>query len=305
MMKVLVVGAGAVGVYFSARLAQAGAEVVIVARSDYETASKTGYEIKSIAGDFRFVPKAVLKSAAEYEDEADYIILASKVLPRVDRVALLRPAVRSPKSAILLIQNGIDIEHEIAEAFPQNELVSSIAYIGASRPATGVVRHQGGGELKMGNYPAGAGEAVQRLGKAFRDAGVKCEVTEDIGFYRWMKLLWNLPFNPVSVLAGNADTRKMVEDAELERLCCALMRETAAVANACGVALGEKEIEAQMEYTRNFPAYKTSMLQDFEAGRELEVEAILGNTVRLARKHNVPVPHMESCYALLKSVNGK
>ena len=75
------------------------------------------------------------------------------------------------------------------------------------------------------------------------------------------------------------------------------------LANACGVALSEKDARSQMEYTREFPAYKTSMLQDFEAGRELEVEAILGNAVRLAHQNNVPVPKMEACYALLKSVN--
>lgn len=94
------------------------------------------------------------------------------------------------------------------------------------------------------------------------------------------KLLWNLPFNPVSVLAGGATTKQMTQRDELEGLCRALMREVIAVANACGVALTEANAEAQIEYTRNFPAYKTSMLQDYEAGRELEVEAILGNAVR-------------------------
>ena len=132
---------------------------------------------------------------------------------------------------------------------------------------------------------------------------MKCELCEDIRFVRWYKLLWNLPFNPVSVLAGRVDTRTMTDRAELEKLCWSLMLETIAVANACGVALSEKDARSQMEYTREFPAYKTSMLQDFEAGRELEVEAILGNAVRLAHQNNVPVPKMEACYALLKSVN--
>ena len=95
----------------------------------------------------------------------------------------------------------------------------------------------------------------------------------------------------------------MTDRAELEKLCWSLMLETIAVANACGVALSEKDARSQMEYTRESPAYKTSMLQDFEAGRELEVEAILGNAVRLAHQNNVPVPKMEACYALLKSVN--
>lgn len=303
MCRILVIGAGGVGIYFSGRLAQAGAEVSVVARGDYEVASHTGYDIHSVAGDFHFMPAAVLKRAADYEGEADYIILASKVLPDVNAVELLRPAVRSPKTVIVLIQNGIDIEKRIAEAFPENQLLSTIAYIGVSRPAPGQVLHQGSGELKMGNYPSGVTPEAKRLAVLFEAAKVKCELYEDIGFVRWNKLVWNLPFNPVSVLAGGATTREMTQRDELETLCRTLMSEVIRVANAYGVALSENNADSQMEFTRNFPAYKTSMLQDYEAGRELEVEAILGNTVRLAAARGVPVPHMESCYALLKSVN--
>ena len=303
MCKILVIGAGGVGIYFSGRLAQVGARVSVVARSDYAVASRSGYEIHSVAGDFHFIPEAVLKSAADYEGEADYVILTSKVLPDVNAVELLRPAVRSPKTVIVLIQNGIDIEKKIAEAFPKNQLLSTIAYIGVSRPAPGQVLHQGSGDLKMGNYPSGVTPEAKRLAALFETAKVKCELYEDIGFIRWNKLLWNLPFNPVSVLAGGTTTKQMTQHDELERLCRTLMHEVILVANACGVELTEKNADAQVEFTRNFPAYKTSMLQDYEAGRELEVEAILGNTVRLAAEHAVPVPHMESCYALLKSVN--
>lgn len=303
MCRILVIGAGGVGVYFSGRLAQAGAEVTVVARSDYEAVSRAGYAVESIAGDFQFTPAAVLKHASEFEGEADYIILAAKVLPEADAVGLLSPAVRSSKSTIVLIQNGIDIERKVAESFPDNRLLSTVAYIGVSRPAPGRVLHLGSGELKMGDYPAGISAEARRLAALFEAAKVRCELCEDIGFVRWNKLLWNLPFNPVSVLAGGATTKQMTQRDELEGLCRALMWEVIAVANACGVALTEANAEAQIEYTRNFPAYKTSMLQDYEAGRELEVEAILGNAVRLAAEHGVPVPHMESCYALLKSVN--
>ena len=90
---------------------------------------------------------------------------------------------------------------------------------------------------------------------------------------------------------------------ELEKFCADLMAEVIAVANAAGVALTEEMAAKQREYTRNFPPYKTSMLQDFEAGRDLEVEAILGNTLRIARRLGVAVPRIESCYALLKSVD--
>ncbi len=301
-LRVLVIGAGGVGLYFSGRLAQGGAEVTVVARRDYETASRDGYDIASVAGDFHFAPR-VLKDAADYDGVADYILVTTKVLPEVDPVSLLRPVIRSPQTVIVLIQNGIDIENPVREAFPRNELLSTIAYIGVSRPAAGKVLHQGSGELKCGVYPSGISDAARRLSEAFAAGGVKCELFEDIRFVRWNKLLWNLPFNPVSVLAGGVDTRGMTRRDELEALCRRLMDEVIALANACGVGLTMANADSQMEYTRNFPAYKTSMLQDFEHGRPLEVEAILGNVVRLAHRHGVAVPAMECCYALLKSVD--
>ena len=302
-MRILILGAGSVGLYFGGRLAQSGAEVSVVARSDYETALRSGYDVSSIAGDFHFAPHLVLKNAADYPGVADYVILATKVLPTVDRVALLRPAVRSNDTVIVLIQNGIDIEDEIKTAFPDNELLSTIAYIGASRPAPGKVLHQGSGALQMGVYPQGISPALKRLADAFAAVKVKCDMMEDIVFTRWNKLLWNLPYNPVSVLAGGANTARMSCGGELEKLCADLMSEVIRVANAAGVALAEPLAEEQREYTRNFPPYKTSMLQDYEAERALEVEAILGNTLRVAKRFGVEVPRIECCYALLKSVD--
>lgn len=302
-MRILVVGAGSVGLYFGGRLAQNGAEVSVVARSDYETARRSGYDVSSIAGDFHFSPHLVLKSTADYPGVADYVMLTTKVLPTVDRVALLRPAIRSKDTVIVLIQNGIDIEEEIKSAFPDNELLSTIAYIGASRPEPGKVLHQGNGMLQMGVYPHGISPALRKLAGAFNASKVKCEMMEDIVFTRWNKLLWNLPYNPVSVLAGGATTARMSRRDELEQLCHDLMREVIRVANAAGVKLTEPLAEKQLEYTRGFPPYKTSMLQDYEAGRALEVEAILGNTLRVARKYGVEVPRIECCYALLKSVD--
>ncbi len=303
-MRVLILGAGSVGVYFGGRLAQGGAEVAVVARSDYEAVSRQGgYSISSIAGDFFFAPAQLLRSAAEYQGAPDYVILTSKVLPGIDRAAWLKEAVRSPKTAIVLIQNGIDIEAEIAAAFPENPLLSTIAYIGVSRPEPGKILHQGSGMLKMGLYPAGTGAEAERLAQGFASGGVTCELFDNIVRVRWQKLLWNLPFNPVSVLAGGADTRQMTQCDELEALCRALMEETAELAAACGECFTPEELEATMEYTRNFPPYKTSMLQDYEAGRPLEVEAILGNALRLAEKQRLSLPRIGCCYALLKSVD--
>jgi len=299
-MKILNVSSGAVGAYFCGRLAQKGNEVAVTVRSDRELVAKKGFDIKSIAGDFIFKPQAVLGSAAEYQDNADYVILTSKVLPEANMAELIKPAVR-PNTVIVLIQNGIGIEDALAKAFPDNELLSAIAYIGVSRVAPGKLEHKGSGNLIIGKFGGGESEACQKLCNMFADAGVKAEYTLDIAFYRWKKLLWNVPFNALSVLGGGLLTNEMTDNGTTEVLCRELMKEVIAVAEKCNVHLPGELVAENIEYTRNFPPYKTSMLVDCENFRPLEVDAIVGRVVKYAEKLNVAVPHLQTVYTMLKA----
>lgn len=301
---VLLVGPGAIGVYFAGRLAQAGAGVTVAARSDYDTVSANGYEIKSIAGDFNWKPP-VVRGAAGYGRPARLIVVAVKALPGVDLAELVRPAV-GPQTAFLLIQNGLDVEVPLSGAFPDNELLSAIAFIGVSRVAPGRVVHSGGGTLTVGRYRAGGTSPVlEEVCAAFNAAGVGCKTADDTDMMRYRKLLWNVPFNPLSVLTGGMNTQEMVNDPKVVALAAAMMEEVRAVAAADGRLFTDDELKWNIDYTRNFPAYKTSMLLDFEAGRQLEVEAILGALVRRARKNGVATPHVDTAYALLAAVDIK
>ena len=299
-MKILNVSSGAVGAYFCGRLAQKGAEVVVTVRSDRELVAAAGFDIKSIAGDFVFKPQAVLSSAAEYKDNADYLVLTSKVLPDADMVKLVRPAVK-PNTVIVLIQNGIGIEDALAQAFPDNEILSAIAYIGVSRVAPGKLEHKGAGKLIIGKFGGGESAACKELCESFAAAGVPAEYTLDIAFYRWKKLLWNVPFNALSVLGGGLLTNEMTDNGTTEALCRELMKEVISAARANKVNLPDSMVEENIEYTRNFPPYKTSMLVDCENFRPLEVDAIVGRVVANAKEHNLAVPHLETVYAILKA----
>lgn len=306
LVKVLTVGAGAVGAYFTGRLAQTGkAEVSVVVRADYDAVKQDGFHIQSECGDFVFHPAGVYRSAEEYPDEPDYLVLSSKALPDIDEPALIRGAVKSPGTTIVLIQNGIGIEEPLAQAFPENEILSTVAYIGATRTAPGVVRQKGSSELKFGRFGGGDSAAGRRLEELYRETSVKASFVENIAYYRWVKLLWNLPYNPVSVLGGGLDTKEMSDRGPVENLCRELMEEVRLVASSCGVDLPQELVERNIEYTRNFPPYKTSMLVDFEAGRQIEVEAILGNVCRLADRSGISVPRMKTCYALLAALDRK
>ena len=302
-LKVLVFGAGGIGAYFGGRLAQAGAEVSVVCRSDYDSVKESGYQIKSIAGDFQFMPAQVCRSAADYRGAADIVMVTTKALPGTNVPELIRPAV-SADTSIFIIQNGIDVEKDFAEVFPGNEIISSIAYIGVARAGNGCINHEGGGRLHAGMYPEGKpSPKLEQLAGLFEKADIDCKVVNDIVLSRWIKLVWNVPFNPVSVLAGCVNTQEMVQNPELEQLCTDLMIEVCAVAKACGKELPPDMVEKNLNYTRNFPPYKTSMLLDYENRRPLEVEAILGNVVRNADAKNVPIPHIRAIYALLLSVD--
>ncbi|MHB9138308.1 MAG: ketopantoate reductase family protein [Victivallaceae bacterium] len=304
-LKILVFGAGAVGAYFGGRLAQAGAEVSVVCRSDYDSVKESGYRIKSIEGDFQFMPVQVCRSAADYQGDADIVMVTTKVLPGTNVPELIRPAV-SANASIFIIQNGIDVEKDFAEAFPGAEIISSIAYIGVARAGNGYINHEGAGRLHAGMYPEGKpSPRLEQLAKLFEKAGVDCKVVDDIVLSRWIKLVWNVPFNPVSVLAGCVNTQEMAQNPELEQLCSNLMVEVCEVAKACGKELPLDMVEKNLNYTRNFPPYKTSMLLDYENRRPLEVEAILGNVIRNAETNNVPIPHIRTIYALLLSVDRK
>ncbi|MDD5697462.1 MAG: 2-dehydropantoate 2-reductase [Victivallaceae bacterium] len=300
--RVLIIGAGGIGAYFGGRLAQAGMEVAVVCRSNYTPVKKNGFDIRSIAGDFSFNPAGVYRSCAEYPGAADYLIVTTKVLPEIEAVKIIAAAVK-PGTAIVLIQNGIGIETDIAAAYPDHELISAVAYIGVFRESDNRIEHQAAGHLKMGLYRGGSSAKLDLLCRAFNRAGVECEAVADIEFCRWVKLVWNTPYNPVSVLAGGADTRVISTTPELDDLCMELMREVCAVAAARGIHLPADIIRKNLDYTRAFPPYKTSMLLDFEHKRPLEAEAIVGKVVQLARAARVAVPRLETVYALLTAAD--
>jgi len=302
--RVLLIGAGALGVFFTSKLAKAGAETAVVARSDYEAAKSRGYEVNDRGTISHFRPDHVLKTAAECPFTPDYILITAKVLPEADPGKLTAGVPLSPSTVIMLIQNGIAIEEPAAKLFPGHEILSSIAYLCASRPEPGKVINTGPGRLETGSYPAGPpSDRAKHLAELFTAGGAPCKLMGNVQESRWRKLLWNVPFNPVSVLAGGADTGWLCDGAELEKLCRDLMDEVIAAAASEGIVIAPKEADDMMAYTRSLDPYNSSMLQDYLAGRPLEVEAILGNTLRIARKNGVAVPKMETCYALLKSID--
>ncbi len=300
--RVLLIGAGAVGVYFSSRLAQAGAEVSVVARSNFDYVKKHGYGIKSYLGDYLFTPAGVYPSAEDCPGTPDWIVIATKVLPDINLPELIRGAVRSKDTRILLIQNGIDVERSLEAAFPENPLYHAVAYIGTHRSAPGVICHEGAGNLTFGRNDGVIDEEGKALSEAFASVKVDAKLVDNIRFYRWKKLLWNTPYNSVSVLGGSLNTREMSDRGAVEALCRSIMDEVAEIAAADGTVITEEMILDNIEFTRNFPPYKTSMLVDYEAGRPLEIDAFVGNVLKIADRYKINAPHIQMIDTLLRAL---
>lgn len=304
--RVLIIGAGAIGSFYGAALQIAGADVAVVCRSEYETVRDKGFEIESRKlGDRIFRPSQTLKAVADYQGgPADYVVVSVKVVEGTDRAALIRDAV-GPHTAIVLIENGVEIEDEIASAFPENELISALAFVQVSRIAPGKVRHYAFGDLTFGNFPSGLTDKTRRFASLLEGGGIKSVLTEDVVTARWQKCLWNAVFNPISVLGGVFDTDDMLGTPEGEALIRRGMQEICAVAAATGHPLPATLIDQYIDGTRKAPPYKTSMALDYENGRAMETEVILGNAVRAGQRENVSIPILESLYAMLKMAEHK
>ncbi|HHZ71307.1 MAG TPA: 2-dehydropantoate 2-reductase [Methylococcaceae bacterium] len=298
MTTALVFGTGAIGGFYGSLLARQGLQVSVVCRSDYPHIKQHGFQINSHElGQWPFQPEQTFNSTPAVKTPVDYLLVCTKVLDTLDRVKLIKPAV-SKATTIVLIQNGIAIEDEIIAAFPDNEVVSGLAFICSNRISHGEIEHLAYGRLTLGNAPRGYSEKTQQLVTLFQNAGIDCQLSESITTARWQKCIWNAPFNPLSVLSGGLSTQTILQTQE--PLVRAIMQEVFTIAKALGHRLPNDIIDTNINNTHQMPPYKTSMLLDYQAGRPMEINAILGNTIKAASHTNTECPYLKTLFSLLQ-----
>ncbi|KAE8454132.1 hypothetical protein EG329_005056 [Mollisiaceae sp. DMI_Dod_QoI] len=313
--RILVFGTGSIGAVYAFVLSRtvSPSNIVAVCRSNFEAASQDGFTIhSSLWGENQKVRPVVVRSIDEAvgidpNSQFDYVIISSKAIPTVPSTAeLIKPAV-SPKTTIVLIQNGIAIEQPYSELYPDNPLLSTVVYLPATQTQPGIVYHREVELLHIGPYPASKNiEAASRFSDLLKSAGASAEVHEDVQFERWSKLLVNASWNPICALSRSRDAQVLKSSTEAKDVVREVMLEIAAVANACGypgIDVALVDFQLGRAVVRELPGVQPSMLADALAGRRMEVEAIVGNVVRIAKEHGVQTPMLRTIYVLASALD--
>ncbi len=317
-MKIAIIGVGAIGGYVGTRLALAGEDVTFIARgANLEALRSRG--IRLIKADGSEETVAHVKATDDYAAAGvqDLVILAMKA-HQVPAVVRDVPKLFGPDSVVVPMQNGIpywyfhrhaggfagtrvrsvDPDGSIGEHIPCERVIGCVVYPAAELLSPGVIKHVEGNRFPVGEPDGTSSERVARVSACFIKAGLQAPVLGDIRSEIWLKLWGNLTFNPISALS-RATLADICQYPPSRALAAAMMTEAQSVANKLGITF-RVSLEKRIAGAEKVGHHKTSMLQDVESARTLEIDALLGSVVELARLTDTPSPHMDTVYALTK-----
>jgi len=314
-MKIAVVGCGAVGSYYGAKLCRAGHEVHFLLRSDFEEVRRQGVWIESAEGPFHVQP--LCARAPQEIGHADLVLIALKTTANHVLQQML-PPLTGPQTAVLTLQNGLGNEAIVAAIAGTEKTMGGVCFVCLNRVAPGRILHLAHGNIALGEYGRPPQARTHQMAQAIAGAGVPCKVAENLTQVRWEKLVWNIPFNGLGVagaagldavlhgrippgtpLLGCLTTDVLLAHPGWEKIVRELMMETIATARAQGLNVPETAADHQIERTRQMGAYKASTLLDFENGRELELDGLFLEPLRQARQARVPCPRLAALCAVL------
>jgi 2-dehydropantoate 2-reductase len=318
-MKIGVIGAGAVGGFYGGKLCRTGEDVHILLRGDYEAVNTRGLRIESADGDFTVYPHA--HDTPEGIGPCDLVLVALKTSANELYAELITPLV-GKHTAILCLQNGLGNCEQLAELFGAEKILGGLCFVCLNRSAPGVIQHLAFGKIIMGEHTRPPQKRTRTFAALFKEAGVPCTVAENLEQGLWEKLVWNIPFNGLGVVAA-ADlpalegqpipktlgpvwpTDKLLANPDWENWVRDLMDEIISAANAKSLGLDPALAKAMIERTRAMGEYRASTLIDFENGQPLELESMFREPLRQAQATGVPVPRLEALVSVLGQITQK
>ena len=303
--RIAIVGAGAIGTYYGARLALAGAEVRFLVRSGLAELRARGIALRGSAGVESLPPERIAAHVTTEEiGPVDLAIITLKNTAN-DRLAEVLPPLLGPQTAILTLQNGLGTDELLASLFGAERVIGGLAFVAVVREAPGEIRIYTPGYVTLGEFRRPQTERLRELVALFRRAGVDCSGVDNLDEARWRKLVWNIPFNGLTIAAGGVTTDRILDSPEWEREARALIAEIFGAAARFGYVIPPDFVNAQIAHTRRMGAYAPSSLVDYLAGREVEVEAIWGEPLRRAQAAGAAMPRLEWLYGRLKELTGR
>jgi len=299
-MKIAIVGSGSIGLYYGAKLAVSGQNVQFLMRSGLDEARREGIRVLSPGGDLH-LPKPSVHAHTPGIGVCDLVLIALKTTQNAAAATLLPPLV-GPGTVILTLQNGLGNEEFLAGHFGEERILGGLCFVCLTRESPACVRHFDHGALSIGEFRRAPLPRTHAIVEAFANSGLQARVVEDLIQERWRKLVWNIPFNGLSVAEGGLTVDRILADPHLEARCRALMLETLAIAKSRGHSLPPEIADRQIDRTRTMGPYQPSTMVDYLAGRELEIESIWGEPLRQAKSAGLAVPNLEHLHQRLLAI---
>ena len=303
-LRIGIIGTGAIGGFYGLMLAKAGHDVHFLLRSEYQAVVASGLRLNSaVHGQLHLQPVQAWGDPAEMPP-CDWLLVGAKTTSNAQLAPVITRLSR-PGARVVLLQNGLAVEEQLRPLLPDNlHLLGGLCFICTHRAAPGVIEHQALGAMNLGYHsgPARAGESlaiVEEGAELFRSAGLESVAMADLQQARWQKLVWNVPYNGLSVLLG-AGTTRLMANADSRALILELMREVVQGAAACGQVLPEGYPEKLLATTERMPDYLPSMYHDFQHKRPLELQAIYAAPLAAAAAAGCELPKMRMLHQALR-----
>ena len=275
-----VVGTGGIGGYYGGCLAKAGHPVHFLLHSDYEYVLKNGLKIDSVNGDFHLEKVSAYKNSQDMP-KCDVVLVCLKTTQNHILPSILKPLLHE-KTVVVLVQNGMGMEQALSEQLPTTSIVGATAFICTTKVGPGHIHHAEYGALTLAKHCGDCDEIIKQIASDFENASVNVSVFDDLNSVRWKKLVWNIPYNGLTVVL-NAATDTLTNNSDSRKLVIDLMNEVVSAGRICGAKISDTFIDKMIMMTENMTPYSPSMKLDFDANRPMEIQTMFTNPIAIAK----------------------
>lgn len=322
-MKIAIVGCGALGSYYGARLCLAGHETHFLLRSDFDVVARQGIRVESDQPGETFSARPVAARTPEAIGPVDLVVVGLKTTANA-RLRDWIPPLVTVNTAVLTLQNGLGNEELLAEIVRPEQVMGGLCFVSLNRVAPGVIRHINGARILMGEFQRPPSERTQCIAAALRGAGIPCDLAEDLGLAHWLKLVWNIAFNGLGVasaagyeaaVSGVVDPARPLQPCRTTDLLLAepawrdlvreVMLEVMDGARQLGFSIDPGYAKVEMDRTRSMGVYRASTLVDFDRGLPLELESLFFEPLRQATRVGAILPRIQAMCRVLQDLDAR